>query len=205
MARPGLERRTPRRPCEHSDHWANEVHGRPVTIPPCLIRFGTMPEPTRQPLCCSQPEHGPTLSHQMLHGRKKSTRHDRDSNPGPLTNRASTLTTELPNHLPTYLPTYILTYLPIYTAYALARIFSRVCESCCEKGKNKSMTVSLQTDDRLWKDSPKNNVKNKLYIHLGLGMVQFTNCCLEWVKTWRSCIPGRAFHWTMVRGKKEYL
>ena len=39
MARPGLEPRTSRTPCEHSDHWATEPHGRPVTIPPCLIRF----------------------------------------------------------------------------------------------------------------------------------------------------------------------
>ena len=30
-----------------------------------------MPEPTRQSLCCSQPEHGPTLSHQMSQGKKK--------------------------------------------------------------------------------------------------------------------------------------
>ena len=32
-----------------------------------------MPEPTRQSLsgCCSQPEHGPTLSHQMSHGAEK--------------------------------------------------------------------------------------------------------------------------------------
>ena len=31
MARPGLEPRTSRIPCEHSDHWATEPHGRPVT------------------------------------------------------------------------------------------------------------------------------------------------------------------------------
>ena len=30
-----------------------------------------MPEPTRQSLCCSQPQHGPTLRHQMSQGRKK--------------------------------------------------------------------------------------------------------------------------------------
>ena len=31
MARPGLEPRTSRKPCEHSDHWATEPHGRPVS------------------------------------------------------------------------------------------------------------------------------------------------------------------------------
>ena len=143
-----------------------------------------MPEPTRQSLCCSQPEHGPTLSHQMSEGRKqhmarpgleprtsrrlsyratrstcdnflclirfvpesarnhagtdetvplllaarartrtkppnvtgekKSTWPDRDSNPGPLADRASTLTTELPSHtvelwqFPFYVIGYIL-------------------------------------------------------------------------------------------------
>ena len=76
MAQPGLEPRTSHILCEHSDHWANEPHGWPVTISPCLIRFvpesaRTMPEPTRQSLCCSQPEHAPTLSHQMSQGRKK--------------------------------------------------------------------------------------------------------------------------------------
>ena len=45
MARPGLEPWTSRRPCEHSDHWATEPHGRPVTISPCLIRF--VPESAR--------------------------------------------------------------------------------------------------------------------------------------------------------------
>ena len=43
--RPGLELRTPRTPCEYSDHWATEPHGRPVTISPCLIRF--VPESAR--------------------------------------------------------------------------------------------------------------------------------------------------------------
>ena len=38
-ARPGLEPRTSRIPCEHSDDWATEPHGRPVTISPCLIRL----------------------------------------------------------------------------------------------------------------------------------------------------------------------
>ena len=45
MARPGLEPRTSRIPCEHSDHWATEPNGRPVTISPCLIRF--VPESAR--------------------------------------------------------------------------------------------------------------------------------------------------------------
>ena len=36
-ARPGLESRTSRIPCEHSHHWATEPHGRPVTSSPCLI------------------------------------------------------------------------------------------------------------------------------------------------------------------------
>ena len=45
MAQPRLEPRTPRRPCEHSDHWATEPHGRPGTISPCLIRF--VPESAR--------------------------------------------------------------------------------------------------------------------------------------------------------------
>ena len=45
MARPGFEPRTSRIPCEHSDHWATEPHGRPVTISPCLIRF--VPESAR--------------------------------------------------------------------------------------------------------------------------------------------------------------
>ena len=44
-ARPGLESRTPRTPCEHSDHWATESHGQPATISPCLIRF--VPESAR--------------------------------------------------------------------------------------------------------------------------------------------------------------
>ena len=86
-----------------------------------------MPEPTRQSLCCSQPKHGPTgtrtqdLSHTVrvllplsyratrstcdnwwfyrsVTGEEKSTWPDRDSNPGPLAYRASTLTTELPSH-----------------------------------------------------------------------------------------------------------
>ena len=45
MARPGLEPRTSHIPFEHSNHWATEPHGRPVTISPCLIRF--VPESAR--------------------------------------------------------------------------------------------------------------------------------------------------------------
>ena len=45
MAWPGLEPRTSRRPCEHSDHRATDPRGRPVTISPCLIRF--VPESAR--------------------------------------------------------------------------------------------------------------------------------------------------------------
>ena len=39
------EPRTSRTPCEHSDHWATEPHGRPATMSPCLIRF--VPESAR--------------------------------------------------------------------------------------------------------------------------------------------------------------
>ena len=35
--------------------------------------LGTMPEPTRLSLCCLQPKHRPTLSHQMSEARKKNT------------------------------------------------------------------------------------------------------------------------------------
>ena len=45
MARSGLEPRTSRIPCEHSDHRASEPHGRPVTISLCLTRF--VPESAR--------------------------------------------------------------------------------------------------------------------------------------------------------------
>ena len=45
MVQPGLEPRTSRIPCEHSDHWATEPHAWPVTISPCLIRF--VPESSR--------------------------------------------------------------------------------------------------------------------------------------------------------------
>ena len=75
MVQQGLEPRTSRIPCEHSDHWAAEPHGRPVTISRCLIRFdllGTMPEPTRRSLCCSQPKHGPTLATKCQRGGKST-------------------------------------------------------------------------------------------------------------------------------------
>ena len=59
-----------------------------------------MPEPTRQSLsgCCSQPEHGPTQTHQMSQGRKKNV-----ARPG-LEPRVFGLpcehsTTELPSHM----------------------------------------------------------------------------------------------------------
>ena len=72
MAWPGLEPKTSRTPCKHSDHWATKPRGRPVTIsrPPPCIRYvsnllGTMLEPLRQSLCCLQHEHGPTLSHKQ--------------------------------------------------------------------------------------------------------------------------------------------
>ena len=40
-------------------------------IRPRILSEPCRPEPMRQSLCCSQPEHGPTLSHQILLGRKK--------------------------------------------------------------------------------------------------------------------------------------
>ena len=67
-----------RKPCENSDHRANEPHP-PSTcesfhllnkIHPPANLLGTMLEPTRQSLCCPQPKHGPTLSHKMSKGRK---------------------------------------------------------------------------------------------------------------------------------------
>ena len=64
-----------------------------------------MPEPTRQSLCCSQPEHGPTLA-TKCHRQGKRTWPDRDSNPGSLAYRASSLTAELPSH--TISPLHIL-------------------------------------------------------------------------------------------------
>ena len=49
--------------------------------------------------------------------------------------------------------------LSLNTAYALASIFGRVCASCYEKGISKSMTASLQTDDRLESRSTKVRVR----------------------------------------------
>ena len=103
MARPGLEPRTSRIPCEHSDHWATEPHGRPVTISPCLIRF--VPKSARNhagidetvPFAVRSPSTSPHWATKHHRGGK-STWPDRDSNPGPLAHRASTLTTELPSH-----------------------------------------------------------------------------------------------------------
>ena len=75
-ARPGLEPRTSRRPCEHSDHWATEPHGRPATISPCLIRF--VPESARNHagtdetvLLLLAARARPHTGHQMSQGRKK--------------------------------------------------------------------------------------------------------------------------------------
>ena len=99
MARPGLEPRTSRTLCEHSDHWATEPHGRPVTISPCLIRF--VPKSARNwqdsPFAARSLSMDPHWA-TKCHRGEKSTWSDRDSNPGPLAHRASTLTTELPSH-----------------------------------------------------------------------------------------------------------
>ena len=67
-------------------------------------------------------------------------------------------------------------YLSKTTAYTLMSIFGRVCASCCEKGKGKSMTMSLETDDRLKSRSTKMCHKNRFHgrIHLkktGVGGV----------------------------------
>ena len=90
----GLEPRVSRLPCEHStteppSHTINRLHFTPALLDSSPNLLGTMPGPTRQSLsgCCSQPEHGPMLSHR---GGKR-TWPDRDSNPGSLAYRASTL------------------------------------------------------------------------------------------------------------------
>ena len=75
MARPEFEPRISCILCEHSVNWATEPHGRPVTISPCLKDSSpnllrTMPEPTKKSLCCSQPEHGPTLATKCHRGGK---------------------------------------------------------------------------------------------------------------------------------------
>ena len=75
MARPGLN------PGPLADRASTRTTGLPShtvdlwQFPPAWLDsspnlLGTMPEPTRQSLCCSQPEHGPTLSHQISQRRK---------------------------------------------------------------------------------------------------------------------------------------
>ena len=101
--------------CEHSDHWGTEPHSRPVTISPCLIRF--VPESSRNhartneivPLLLA-PKHGPTLA-TKCHRRGKSTWPDRDSNPGPLAYRVSTLTTE-PHDRPVTISPCLIRFIP---------------------------------------------------------------------------------------------
>ena len=74
-ARPEIEPRTSRIPCEHSDHSFTEPQCRPVTISPCLI--GLVRESAQNhagtdetvPLY-SQLEHAPSLSQQVSQGRK---------------------------------------------------------------------------------------------------------------------------------------
>ena len=76
MARPGLVPRTSCIPCEHSDHWATEPHGRPVTMFPCLIRFvlesarnhAGIDETVSLLLAARARTH---TGHQMSQGRKK--------------------------------------------------------------------------------------------------------------------------------------
>ena len=81
--------------------WAN---GRPLTLFPLLneIRPRICSEQRRNDETCifyaRCPSREPTLSHEMSQGREKSWP-DRDSNPGPLAYRASTLHTELPSHM----------------------------------------------------------------------------------------------------------
>ena len=103
VVRPGLEPRVSRLPCEHSttelpSHTIDRLHFPSALLDSSPNLLGTMPEPTRQSLsgCCSQPEHGPTLSQQMSQGRKKNV-----ARPG-LEPRVSRFpyehsTTELPN------------------------------------------------------------------------------------------------------------
>ena len=99
-ARPGLE--PSNTPCGQSDHWVTEWHGRPITISPCLIRFD--PESSRNHTGTDESPFAARSSNTDPHWATKwhrggqSTRPDRDSNPGTLAYRASTLTTELPSH-----------------------------------------------------------------------------------------------------------
>ena len=77
MARPGLEPMVSRLPCEHSDNWATEPHGRLLTFSPCLIRF--VPESARNNGGTTKhalfgarcPSREPTLSHQMSQGKNR--------------------------------------------------------------------------------------------------------------------------------------
>ena len=103
MAWLGLEPRTSRIPCEHSDHWVTEPHGRPVIISPCLIGF--VPESARNNAGTDETvslllaaKARPHTGHQMSQGRKKVHGPIGDSNPGPLAYPASTVTTERPSH-----------------------------------------------------------------------------------------------------------
>ena len=97
MARLGLEPRTSRIPCEHSDHLDTEPHGRPVIISPYLIRF--VPETARNH--AGTDETVPTLfatraqTHQMSQGRKKHI-----ARPG-LEPRTSRIPCEHSDHLDT--------------------------------------------------------------------------------------------------------
>ena len=103
-ARPGLEPRTCRIPCEHSDHWDTEPYGRPVTISLCLIKIRPRicSELCRNrrdsPFAARSPSTDPYWA-TKCHRGGISTWPDRDSNPGPLAYRASTLATELPSHM----------------------------------------------------------------------------------------------------------
>ena len=78
MARPGLDPRTSRKPCEHSSQLSYRATQSTWDNFPLLeyIRPRICSEPCRyrrdSPFNCLQPEHGPTLSHQMLQGRKKN-------------------------------------------------------------------------------------------------------------------------------------
>ena len=78
--RPRLKSKAFRLPCEHSANRANGPLGRPLTFPPCLIRFvpksarnngGTTRHALFDARCHSRES---TLSHQMSQGRKIVTR-----------------------------------------------------------------------------------------------------------------------------------
>ena len=97
MAQPWLQPRTSRILCEHSDHWATQPHGRSVTITPCLMRF--VPESSRNhagrnrrdsPFAARSQSTDAHWATKYYWGGK-STWPDKESNPGPLAYRASTL------------------------------------------------------------------------------------------------------------------